>query len=113
VSAAAATPVQASPSPAPEPARNPDAVLAEKPSQPESEEARWRHVMRLPCQLTVDLTLPGYKVGDLLKLQVGTVITTEWHVTRDVPLLLNGTLIGWSEFEVVGKQLAVRLTELA
>jgi flagellar motor switch/type III secretory pathway protein FliN len=34
-------------------------------------------------------------------------------VRRDVPLRVNGNVIGWSEFEVVGDTLAVRLTELA
>jgi flagellar motor switch/type III secretory pathway protein FliN len=79
----------------------------------ELEESRWVSVLSLPCRLTVDLPLPGFKVADLLKLQSGSVIGTNWHVGRDVPLRINGTLIGWSEFEVVGNRLAVRLTELA
>ncbi len=38
---------------------------------------------------------------------------TGWRVARDVPLRVNDTLIGWSEFEAVGNRLAVRLTEVA
>jgi flagellar motor switch/type III secretory pathway protein FliN len=79
----------------------------------EEEEKRWQPVLALPCELTVDLELPGFKVSDLLKLGAGTVLGSVWPVRRDVPLRVNGTLIGWSEFEVVGKKLAVRLTELA
>ncbi len=79
----------------------------------ELEESRWASVLRLPCQLTVDLSLPGFKVADLLKLQSGSVVSTNWRVGHDVPLRINGTLVGWSEFEVVGNRLAVRLTELA
>ena len=77
-----------------------------------AEEARWRPVLNLPCQLTVELPLPAFRVADLLKLQKGVVIGTSWQLARDVPLRINGTLIGWSEFEVVGDRLAVRLTEL-
>jgi flagellar motor switch/type III secretory pathway protein FliN len=79
----------------------------------EIDEARWRIALRLPCLLTVDLPLPNFKLADFLKVQRGSVIATNWHVSRDVPLRINGTLIGWSEFEVVGNRLAVRLTELA
>jgi flagellar motor switch/type III secretory pathway protein FliN len=88
-------------------------LKAPTPQQNAAEEIRWQPVMALPCLLTVDLPLPGFKVADLLKLRAGSVVGTNWHATRDVPLRINGTLIGWSEFEVVGKQLAARLTELA
>jgi flagellar motor switch/type III secretory pathway protein FliN len=78
----------------------------------ELDDARWRRVLSLPCRLTVDLTMPGFKVADLLQLRVGSVINAHWGLGRDVPLRLNGTLLGWSEFEVVGDNLAVRVTEL-
>ncbi len=87
---------------------------AELGSKPEVEEdARWRPVLGLPCELTIELPLPDFKIGDLLRLRTGSVIEARWRVGQDVPLRLNGTLIGWSEFEVVGRSLAVRLTELA
>ncbi len=76
-------------------------------------EERWRPVLRLPCLLTVDLPLPEVKIADFLRLRVGSVVQTNWQAVRDVPLRVNGTLIGWSEFEVVGSRLAVRVTELA
>jgi flagellar motor switch/type III secretory pathway protein FliN len=77
------------------------------------EDDRWGPVLGLPCELIVDLPLPGFKIADLLKLHSGSVINSHWPVGQDVPLRLNGTLIGWSEFEVVGTSLAVRVTELA
>jgi flagellar motor switch/type III secretory pathway protein FliN len=78
----------------------------------EEDDVRWKRVLGLPCGLTVDLPLPDFKVADLLKLGVGSVINAHWGLGRDVPLRLNGTLLGWSEFEVVGDHLAVRVTEL-
>lgn len=77
------------------------------------EDARWKPVLGLPCELMVDLPLPGFTVADLLKLRPGSVIDAHWRVGHDVPLALNGTLIGWIEFEVVGDNLGVRITELA
>jgi flagellar motor switch/type III secretory pathway protein FliN len=79
----------------------------------ENDEARWRPVLGLPAQLTVDLPLPDFTIADLLQLAPGSVARTGWRVTRDVPLRVNGIVIGWSEFEAVGNRLAVRLTELA
>lgn len=83
-------------------------------SEPEGEEdPRWRPFLRLPCELTVELPLPDFKVADFLKLSKASVIDAHWRLGHDIPLRLNGSLIGWVEFEVVGANLGVRLTELA
>jgi flagellar motor switch/type III secretory pathway protein FliN len=101
---------------------NPGPVVAESPCvRPDNsaaaekgiDETRWRPLLSLPCQLTVDLPLTKFTIADLLQLTVGSVMKTGWRVARDVPLRVNDTLIGWSEFEAVGNGLAVRLTELA
>jgi flagellar motor switch/type III secretory pathway protein FliN len=79
----------------------------------DKEDVRWQPALGLPCQMAVDLPLPNFKVGDFLKLQAGSVIATAWRITRDVPLRVNGRLVGWGEFDGSGKHLAIRLTELA
>jgi len=76
-------------------------------------ELRWRPVLDLPCQLTVDLPLPHFKVADFLGLRLGSVVGTNWRLAHDIPLRVNGTLIGWAEFEGTRSQLAVRVTDLA
>lgn len=80
---------------------------------PGPERDKWAHVRDLPCKLTVDLPLPGFRVMDLLALGARSVIDTHWPVGNDVPLRVNGELLAWCEFEVVENRLAVRLTELA
>jgi flagellar motor switch/type III secretory pathway protein FliN len=79
----------------------------------EEEQQRWKPVLDLRCELTVDLAMPDFKIADLLKLRTGSVIDAHWRVGQDVPLRLNGTLLAWIEFELVADHLAVRLTELA
>jgi flagellar motor switch/type III secretory pathway protein FliN len=79
----------------------------------ETFDERWKPVLGLHCELTVDLPMPAFKIADLVKLRQGSVINAHWRVGRDVPLCLNATLIGWIEFEVVASHLAVRLIELA
>jgi flagellar motor switch protein FliN/FliY len=74
---------------------------------------RWLRVEPLPCLLTIEISMPGFTVADLVHLGAGRIIATRWTVGQDVPLRINGELIAWSEFEIVQNRLAVRLTELA
>ncbi len=67
----------------------------------------------LPCTLTLDLPITEFTVGDLMKLAVGSVVSTRCKQASDIPLRVNGQLIGWTEFEVVGQRIAVRITDLA
>ncbi len=78
-----------------------------------AEEQRWRPFLDLPCKLTVDLPVPGFRVKDFLGLSRGSVVSTHWRVTQDLPIRVNGTLIAWAELEGASTRLAVRLTELA
>ena len=85
-------------------------------AQPKPETAApdpWTRVEILPCLLSIEIGVPGFTVGDLVGLQAGRLIDTRWTVGADVPLLINGELIAWSEFEIVNNHIAVRLTELA
>jgi flagellar motor switch/type III secretory pathway protein FliN len=82
-------------------------------SLPANDEARWRPALGLPCQLAVDLPVPDFRIFDLLKLRRGSLVDARWRLGHDLPLRLNGTLIGWSKIEVMNNRLAVRLTELA
>jgi flagellar motor switch/type III secretory pathway protein FliN len=67
----------------------------------------------LPCQLSVEIPVRRFTVGDLLNLKKGSIVETACHHASDVPLRANGLLIGWTEFEVIGTHLTVRITELA
>ncbi len=67
----------------------------------------------LPLMLSLDVPVVRFTIGDLLKLSPGLIVETACHHTSDVPLRVNQVLIGWTEFEVSGDRLAVRITELA
>lgn len=75
--------------------------------------ANWDRVLWLPCALTMDLHIPGFTIGDLLRLEPGQILNSHWNQAADIPLKVNGELVGWTEFEVIGTNLAVRITELA
>jgi flagellar motor switch/type III secretory pathway protein FliN len=65
----------------------------------------------LPCTLTVEVPVVRFTIADLLDLHEGSIVETACHHTSDVPLRVNRMLIGWTEFEVVGDRLAIRVTE--
>jgi flagellar motor switch/type III secretory pathway protein FliN len=67
----------------------------------------------LPCTLALDLPIVNFTVAHLLNLVRGTIVETAYHQSSDLPLRVNGQLVGWTEFEVVGERLAVRLTDLS
>jgi len=67
----------------------------------------------VPCLLSLEVPVTHFTVGDLLRLKKGSIVETASHQASDIPLRANGLLIAWTEFEVIGNQLAVRITELA
>lgn len=71
------------------------------------------HLPWLPCTLSLDIPVINFTVRDLLGLAKGTIVETAYHQSSDLPLKVNGQLVGWTEFEVVGDRLAVRLTDLS
>ena len=65
----------------------------------------------LPCTLSLEVPVVRFTIRDLLQLTKGSIVETACHQTSDVPLRVNKLLIGWTEFEVIGNRLAVRITD--
>ena len=65
----------------------------------------------LPCTVTVEVPVVRFTIADLLAMREGMIVETNCHYASDLPLRVNQLLIGWTEFEVVGDRLAVRITE--
>jgi flagellar motor switch/type III secretory pathway protein FliN len=70
-------------------------------------------VAQLPVELEVAVPVRDFRVRNLLSLEPGQVIETQWAHGEDMPLSAGDVQLAWSEFEVVDTQLAVRLTRLA
>ncbi len=70
-------------------------------------------VARLPVELDVAIPVREFRVRNLLALESGQVIETQWAHGEDMPLASGDVQLAWSEFEVVESQLAVRITRLA
>jgi len=77
------------------------------------DETRWKRVEKLPCNLSVEVRVPGFTLKDLLALEAASVVRSQLPTSSSPPLLANGKVVARGDFEVLGKRLAVRLTELA
>jgi flagellar motor switch/type III secretory pathway protein FliN len=69
-------------------------------------------VARLPVELDVVVPVRDFRVCQLLALQPGQLIESQWVNGEDVPLAAGAVQLAWGEFEVIDNQLAVRVTRL-
>jgi hypothetical protein len=68
---------------------------------------------RLPVEVDVGVPLRDFRVRNLLALEPGVIVESQWVPGDDVPLASGNVQLAWTEFEVIDNQLAVRLTRLA
>lgn len=69
-------------------------------------------VSRLPVEVGVTVPVRAFRVRDLLALEPGRLIESQWSNGEDLPLSSGDVQLAWSEFEVIDTQLAVRVTRL-
>jgi len=67
----------------------------------------------LPVELDVAVPVRQFRVRNLLALEPGHLIESQWGNGEDVPLASGAVQLAWTEFEVIETQLAVRITRLA
>lgn len=79
----------------------------------ENADPAWLEASWLPCELSVEIPVAGFTVGDLLRLEGNSLVHSGTPSNADVSMRVNGALIGRAELEISGDRLAVRLTELA
>jgi flagellar motor switch/type III secretory pathway protein FliN len=68
---------------------------------------------RLPVELEVGVPLRDFRVRNLLCLDQGAVVESQWGHAEDVPIAAGKVQLAWAEFEVMDLGLAVRVTRLA
>jgi hypothetical protein len=66
----------------------------------------------LTVELDVSVPVRDFRVRNLLALESGQVIETQWGSGEDVPLASRRVPLAWSEFEVTESWLGVRVTRL-
>lgn len=67
---------------------------------------------RLPVELDIAVPIREFRVRNLVGLQPGQIVETQWEDTGDLPLAAGDVQLAWCEFEVVETRMAVRITRL-
>jgi flagellar motor switch protein FliN/FliY len=76
------------------------------------EHPMWDMLAQIRMKLRAEVPLHRFRVKDLLTLAEGQVFETLAPATEDVPLKVGKVQLGWSEFEVVERRMALRVTRL-
>jgi flagellar motor switch protein FliN/FliY len=84
-----------------------------RPQSDDDEVQQTSPVSRLPVEVDVVVPVRQFRVRDLLALEPGRLIESQWGNGEDLPLSAGEVQLAWSEFEVIDSQLAVRVTRLA
>jgi len=72
----------------------------------------WEAVVELHCTLSVEVSVPRFRVRDLLTLDPHSIVDSGWSHGMEIPVRLNGNVAMTANFEVIGKRLALRLVEV-
>lgn len=97
------------PRPQAEPELETTNIPEESPSLAKEIEAR---IAGAPLLLEVRLPIRNLRVKDILALEKGRIYETTWPADEDIPAGCGGVQLVWTEFEVIEKRLAVRVTRL-
>jgi flagellar motor switch protein FliN/FliY len=87
----------------------------DKQSGEELSEAPAPNIKRLEnieVQLTVEVGGTKISIGDLMKLNDGSVVELERLAGEHLDILVNGTLLARGEVVLVGERLGIRFTEI-
>ena len=76
------------------------------------EHPHWDRLSQLRVTIRAGVVLNRFRVQDLLALKEGQVFESLAPTTEDVPVKAGHAPLGWSEFEVLGQRMALRLTRL-
>jgi flagellar motor switch protein FliN/FliY len=70
-------------------------------------------VARLRVELEVGVPVRDFRVRNLLALEPGVIVGSQWSNGDDLPLSAGDVQVAWIEFEVVVNNLAGRITRIA
>jgi flagellar motor switch protein FliN len=80
--------------------------------QGEAASANLKRLENIEVQLTVEVGGTKISIGDLLKLNDGSVVELDRLAGEHLDILVNGTLLARGEVVLVGERLGIRFSEI-
>ena len=79
---------------------------------PENGSTNLKRLENIEVQLTVEVGGTKITIGDLLKLNDGSVVELERLAGEALDILVNGTLLARGEVVLIGERLGIRFSEI-
>ena len=79
---------------------------------PDSEATKSARFAKVPFDIQVRLDQVRLRIGDILELKVGSVVTLEKKAGQNLDVLVGGSRLGSGEMLIVDNTMAVRLTSM-
>jgi flagellar motor switch protein FliN/FliY len=70
------------------------------------------HLLDVSCTVTAELGRRKLSIGEVLKLNVGTILELDRMVSEPVDVLVQGVLLARGEVVVVDDRFAIRIKEI-
>lgn len=67
----------------------------------------------MPVALHVRIPLAGFRIHALAVLQPGTIVSSAWPASEDLPVTAGGIRLAWAEFAIADHKRSVRVTRIA
>lgn len=67
----------------------------------------------MPVILHVRIPLPAFKLHSLATLTSGSVVTTGWPSSEDLPVTAGDVRLAWAEFAIADHKRSVRVTRIS
>lgn len=67
----------------------------------------------MPVTLHVRVPLSCFRLQALSGLTPGSIVTTNWPTSEDLPVSAGGIRIAWAEFAITDQKRAVRVTRIS
>ena len=67
----------------------------------------------MPINVHVRIPVPSFKVHSLSSLQPGSIVTTNWLSSEDLPVAAGDVRLAWAEFAIADHKRSVRITRIS
>jgi flagellar motor switch/type III secretory pathway protein FliN len=88
------------------------ALAVPQPKPTDLSDNAWQEVGWLPCRLNAEISVRGFTVGDLLSIEIGSIVDTGIASGSDVSVYVNSAHVAFGKLDVAASHVGVRLTEL-
>ncbi len=67
----------------------------------------------MPITLHVRIPIAGFKIHSLASLHAGTIVSSTWAASEDLPVAAGSVRLAWAEFAIADHKRSVRVTRIS